>query len=460
MRFLHFSTSDGPGGAGKAAFRLHTALSDAKHSSRMLVRRRGAPHVTVGRGIDDPQIQTVPANPLVAALRRLQKHLPFARPPRVRFTFNHDLEPGIRWRRALDDLPWRADVLCLHWVADFLTSKSIRAIQSRLGCPVLWAVMDQEPVTGGCHYSFGCRRFENECGECPLLERPSAGDCSRQVLLRKRRYLADLPITFVAPTSWVEDRIRRSALFGGHRVERIALPIDTQIFFAGDRSAARDELNLPRNKTLVFFGSSYLHEPRKGGAYLVEALQRLHGDLSRSRVAPRNGGNNAPGRTVPTMTPDDVLMLVAGRNSDEITRQLPFAVREIGYLEDERNLAKAYRAADLFVCPSIEDAGPMMIPEAMLCGTPVVAFDTGGAPDLIVEQRTGYLAPPLDAAALAGAIHQAIVSQNRESMGRAAAQAARLLHDPLTVVERYVALVAELKEAQQRVMRLATGAAA
>ena len=102
----------------------------------------------------------------------------------------------------------------------------------------------------------------------------------------------------------------------------------------------------------------------------------------------------------------------------------------------------------------------MMIPEAMLCGTPVVAFDTGGAPDLIVEQRTGYLAPPRDAAALAGAIHQAIVSQNRESMGRAAAQAARLLHDPLTVVERYVALVAELKEAQQRVMRLATGAAA
>ena len=43
----------------------------------------------------------------------------------------------------------------------------------------------------------------------------------------------------------------------------------------------------------------------------------------------------------------------------------------------------------------------MMIPESMLCGTPVVAFNSGGAPDLIETMKTGYLATLKDGADLA-----------------------------------------------------------
>jgi glycosyltransferase involved in cell wall biosynthesis len=309
--------------------------------------------------------------------------------------------------------------------------------------------MDQEPITGGCHYSFGCDGYEHACGNCPLLERPSVADRSRQVFARKQGFLSDLRITFVAPTSWVEARIRQSSLFGQHRVERIPLPIDTDVFRTGDRAAARQALGIPLDKQVIFFGCSYLHEPRKGGDYLIDAIRQLHDNIcGAGQGEPRNDGQSANGHRR-TSAVDNVLLLMAGRNGEELKRRLPFAVRDLGYLSDESKLATAYRAADVYVCPSIEDAGPMMIPEAMLCGTPVVAFDAGGAPDLISSGRTGYLARLGDSADLAHGIDKIFASPDRIELGEEAAQAARQLHEPKSVVRRYAALVEELVYSQK-----------
>ncbi|MFC1760092.1 glycosyltransferase, partial [Candidatus Neomarinimicrobiota bacterium] len=59
---------------------------------------------------------------------------------------------------------------------------------------------------------------------------------------------------------------------------------------------------------------------------------------------------------------------------------------------NNERLASAFQAADLFVCPSIEDAGPMMINQSIMCGTPVVSFKMGVALDLIHTGITGYRA--------------------------------------------------------------------
>ena len=144
-----------------------------------------------------------------------------------------------------------------------------------------------------------------------------------------------------------------------------------------------------------------------------------------------------------------MLLLMAGRNGEEIKRRLPFPLVDLGYLSDERKLATAYRAADVFVCPSIEDAGPMMIPEAMLCGTPVVAFHAGGAPDLVISRQTGYLARLGDAVDFAHGIGQVLESPESIRLGEMAMQAARELHEPQSVVRRYAALVEELTAGQK-----------
>jgi glycosyltransferase involved in cell wall biosynthesis len=93
----------------------------------------------------------------------------------------------------------------------------------------------------------------------------------------------------------------------------------------------------------------------------------------------------------------------------------------------------------------------MMIPEAMLCGTPVVAFDTGGAPDLVVSGGTGFLARLGDAAHLAHGLLQVLRSPDYTKMSEAAAQSARPLHEPALVAGRYAALVTELAESNRPV---------
>ena len=49
--------------------------------------------------------------------------------------------------------------------------------------------------------------------------------------------------------------------------------------------------------------------------------------------------------------------------------------------------------ADIFVSPSIQDTGPMMVLQSLMCGTPVVSFELGNSIDYIVNYKTGFRAP-------------------------------------------------------------------
>ena len=59
-------------------------------------------------------------------------------------------------------------------------------------------------------------------------------------------------------------------------------------------------------------------------------------------------------------------------------------------LNSENQLADLYKISYMFVSTSVEDAGPMMINESIISGTPVVSFDMGVAKD-IVNSNTGIL---------------------------------------------------------------------
>jgi glycosyltransferase involved in cell wall biosynthesis len=48
----------------------------------------------------------------------------------------------------------------------------------------------------------------------------------------------------------------------------------------------------------------------------------------------------------------------------------------------------------VFVCPSTQDNLPNTVLEAMACGTPVIANDIGGMPDLLCDDAIGFLVGP------------------------------------------------------------------
>lgn len=427
MRILHFATYDIFGGAAKASYRLHKSLKDAGNSSWMIVRYKQS---------DDPDIH--PASPVwPSRLERIRRRIPWLREhlPTPSYMFNLDVEHNIDTRPFFSYQSEEVDIICLHWITNLLTVKMIHDIYGHYQRPMVWTLMDQEPVTGGCHYSFGCDGFANQCGYCPQLDTSRSEDRSRTVWRRKQKYLQGLPMTFVAPTSWAAMQVRESSLFREHRVELIPLAIDTAIFRPFDWRAARDLLHVPQDKKAVLFGATYLEDPRKGMSYLMEALHYLS-----SMMAGQSSG----------LSRESVLLLVVGSNSRHLLEPLPFPSRHLGQLKDDFTLALAYQAADVFVCPSVEDAGPMMIPEAMLCGTPVVAFDTGGAPDLIETMKTGYLAAYKDSSDLANGLYQWLTIRDLSAIRPTVSEVAARKHTPSIVTARYLKLFNSLLNNKQK----------
>jgi glycosyltransferase involved in cell wall biosynthesis len=78
---------------------------------------------------------------------------------------------------------------------------------------------------------------------------------------------------------------------------------------------------------------------------------------------------------------------------------------------------------DLAVVPShSENCGGAL--EPLLSGVPVVATNVGGLPDLVQENKTGWLVPPRNPKALAHAILEAL--QNKEEAHCRATQGQKL----------------------------------
>lgn len=380
MKVVHF-TNNLSDGAGKAAYRLHRGLLEEGLESLML---------TINTNCDDDTVIDLSQFSDIKAAIRMNKGI-FQRgigfvtflvrktywqlkllkwKPSTLFNLNMPFISIGKVRKYLQDV----DIICLHSVQGFLSSKLIRNIYHACKVQIVWTVMDIEPLTGGCHFNNGCDGFTRKCGNCPELKRREENDISRHIWNQKKRDFQDIPITFVAPASNSYDQIAKSSLFRSNRIEKIFLSVNEIISKKVDKKIAREALHLPVGKKIILFGCFLLDDPRKGGKYLLEALKGLPPDLDGKKLS------------------ELVALVTMGRKGGFDASNLPFEWIHIGGVTDDRVLSLIYQASDVLACPSIDDIGPMIINDAFACGTPVVAYDSGVAPDLVKSEDTGYVA--------------------------------------------------------------------
>jgi len=88
----------------------------------------------------------------------------------------------------------------------------------------------------------------------------------------------------------------------------------------------------------------------------------------------------------------------------------------VGYLRGEQ-LASAYASADAFIFPSRTETLGLVLLEAMAAGTPVVAANSGGIPDIVTNGINGYLFDPADGKGAITATQKLLAhSEERETL--------------------------------------------
>jgi glycosyltransferase involved in cell wall biosynthesis len=382
VRVLHLATWDQGGGGFNAAYRLHRNMRYAGVDSVMLVlaKQSDDPHVIGMAGSLDTSER----------LRWLWNKLLFRWHKRFRTSPYFYIETGSLFQvdRLIAALPFKPDAIVVHWVSTFLTADMMRQLSASTGAPLYWYMMDMAPMTGGCHYAFECKGYMKQCGHCPQLRygRNEFDISNRQWQLKFSNFRTT-DITAVVGSSWLMRQAMESSIFSERPIKQIMLGLDANVFKPAAQADARATLGLPGDRKIIFFGAQSIHEERKGLVYLVDALNQLYATLEDNPDLRKN-----------------ILVVIAGYWGKAGTLEMRFEHRYIGALQGDTMLAAAYQAADIFVNASIEDSGPMMINESILCGTPVVSFDMGVAPDLVHTGRTGYRARLRDAADMAAGL--------------------------------------------------------
>jgi starch synthase len=111
-------------------------------------------------------------------------------------------------------------------------------------------------------------------------------------------------------------------------------------------------------------------------------------------------------------------------------------------LLSQADLAVMYRTAAIHVIPAIDEGLGLTAVEALLCETPVVAFDSGGLPDIVVDGQTGVLVRPGDIPGLAVAVDRLLADpEYRLRLGREGRRFALTHFGPDAVAKQYATLL-------------------
>jgi glycosyltransferase involved in cell wall biosynthesis len=408
LSILHFSTADNEGGSARSAYRIHSGLRERGHRSRMLVR---------DRLLDDPDVDTVSGNRLLRRCDDLANRVTW------RTGFQYQVVPSAL--RVLRH-PWvrNPDVIQLYNThGGYFSTAMIPRLASR--APLVWRLSDMWPMTGHCAYAGPCERWLSGCGSCPdLAAYPAIGiDLTAFLWRQKRRLYERAALTVVAPSSWIEGLARRSPLFTSADVHLIPNGLDMRRFRPPGRMAARQHFGVPPEVTAILFAPHVAGDNKRKGGDLLEAA--LH------KLGPR----------------EDIVLLVAGRNSEWWVGRVPQRVIPLGYLQGESLMASANAAADFVVVSSAVDNLPNGVIEAFACERPVVAFDAGGMRDAVRDGETGLLVPNFDVDLLAKAMDRMARDPSaRQGMGERALALAEREYSADTEVSRFESLYGSLRE--------------
>lgn len=263
-----------------------------------------------------------------------------------------------------------ADIVNLHWVANFLDYQSFFEKNTK---PVVWTLHDMNPFTGGEHYE---EKFIGISEEGYPIKREVTRQERKIHLINlriKKQAIKEFEnLTIISPSKWLKKEAIKSKIFNNKKIIHIPNGVDSQKFSPRNKDFSRGILELPKDKKVILFVADSINNNRKGFIFLKRALEEI--------------------------STKNLILCTIGNQDLQLGNSID--IHSLGPFNDDRLLSIAYSAADVFVIPSLMDNLPNTVLESLMCGTPVIGFPVGGIPEMIEEGINGMLCQDISVSSL------------------------------------------------------------
>lgn len=412
MKILLVNTYD-KGGAAKACLRLHEALILKGYDSNLLIL-----HPSQDNSRADVKVfQPKSSNVFTKILNRVIRKFDFKRKQRKAEEYNFrrnrskHLEyfsmPDSNYDITQSEYYKNADVINLHWVAQFLDYESFFRKNKK---PVFWTMHDMSPFLGGEHYEEIYDGIDDSGNPIPRIIKPAEKIMFDSIIAKKRMIFRSVNnLKLISPSNWLKTQAQNSELFGNYEGYCIPNTIDSDTFRIYEDLDFQNSNKIDKTKTNILFVSQSLKNSRKGIEILIKTIVSLN---------------------------DDRLSFYAVGSDDNIDLET-LGITSFGSIDSEDEMCQIYNAMDVFVLPSLIDNLPNTAIESCMCGTPVIGFDVGGISDIIDDGLNGILVAQANSSGLRDGIEKFLdlgVKWNRNEIRKHALEK----YNAETVVNQYI----------------------
>lgn len=337
----HISTSDSFGGSAVSANRIHLKLIEKKIYSRIFTGNK------------------LQKNNLVNYLTKYRQIRYIDRYANIlsnKLGFQYDFIPS---NLFLNKQLKKTNIFQFYNLHGGYFSLGTIEKLSRIA-PIILRFSDYWPLTGHCAFPGDCEKWKKICTNCPDLSTyPSVGlDQTERLWKKKKRIFSDIDITLVVPTDKMYDEVNKSLFFKNKKIYKIPNGVDVNSFFFEDKVFAKKSLKIPNIFTVLFIAHVAFDNYRKGTHLLEKILHKFRNDKN-------------------------IQFLIVGNDSLKWRKLGYNNIHTFDFTENIEDKKLFFCASDCKILTSINENFPNVILESMACGTPVIAFESGGVKEII-----------------------------------------------------------------------------
>jgi uncharacterized HAD superfamily protein/hypoxanthine phosphoribosyltransferase len=306
----------------------------------------------------------------------------------------------------------------------------------RLKFPIVWIARDNWVHTGGCLFklddtevvqlpdhdkqfleSLTCDQFKMGCVDCPsVVDKRETAKVSASYTLRQMVFRRRPDMVFCGISSWMAQMLRDAPLTRDHAIYTVNNPIPAPK--APPRPLCREELGISPDTKVILLAVHKASNKRKGFTLAAQALAKL---------------------AVSNTDTSDICVAILGSvdRTALADLDLPFKVVPLGFISDEEQKSKVYKAADVCLVPSLQESLSVIASDSIRNGTPVVCFKTSGLQDFVHHKVNGYTARAFDTDDLALGLSWVLFDCDERATRTAAATIGHDMFAPDNTIGRY-----------------------